>query len=517
MKTNYALRIAVACLLGGIAPSAFADVEWAGAPATFATEEGTVGAAQSLTIGNLSKIPIIGGKTIIGGSVFYYVKLTLTGGATFESDVDNADKLQCYYDGTTLGPAVGINVPGKDKDQVTYLLNAGTLGSNPTCTLPELKIKINSGQKEYGLQAYVNVNTLEGSQNQTNSMSLATFAQALSIKTTQVTDNKVTVDVRSPSLSKGFAANGGAANYTALTTIGAISYANGSSVKRLLDGQNATPLDYISKLSITVSGLPLAAASEASGQVRSGYAYLGRMVGTDPCANGYSSNAAVAAADFVTVSGGSVTLEITDPTGTNLNLLNGTPAYVCIKTNGATTLPKGTVKYSVVATAQGGKQPNTVATNNELATFVKNGASIKVLNIPGPLNAVDSSFIRIYNMSDAEATVYGTMYDQGKTDATTGIDTGGGTILGTESMVLGKIPAKGTLVLSPNPQNSSTVNLKTLVGKDWDGKAWMQIESDVRQLRVQALIRTGGAGGVTVNVSERVKADGEFLFRSDED
>jgi hypothetical protein len=184
--------------------------------------------------------------------------------------------------------------------------------------------------------------------------------------------------------------------------------------------------------------------------------------------------------------------------------------------NGVTSLPKGSVKVNVTTSQISGKSPNTTMSSNDLSTFVKNGASIKVLNIPGPSNTVDTAFIRIYNMSDAEATVYGTLYDQGVTDAA-GVDTGGGTMLGTENMTLAKIPAKGMVVVSPLPANSSTIDLKALVGKDWIGKAWMQIESDVRQLRVQALIRTGGAGGVTVNASDRVKAEGECVQRSDED
>jgi len=91
-------------------------------------------------------------------------------------------------------------------------------------------------------------------------------------------------------------------------------------------------------------------------------------------------------------------------------------------------------------------------------------------------------------------------------------------VIGTENMVLGKVPAKGVLVVSPAPANTSTINLAALAGvTSWDGKAWMQVESDVQQLRVQALIRTGGMGGVTVNAGERVKADGECVQRSDED
>ncbi len=522
MKTNYALRMAVACLLGGLTQSALA-VEWGNA-ASYANESGDISAGQEISIGHLTKIPVIGNKSIVGGSVFYYVKLTLTGGATFSSDVDNANKMTCLYDGTNAGPAVGINVPGNNKDQVTYLLSPGTLGSNPTCTLPSLKIKLNSGQKDYGLQAYVNVNTQEGSQTASNSMTLVTFTQALAVKTeTLNSTNKVTVDVRSPSLSKGFAAAGGATQYTALQAIGKISFVNAAGVMNL-NGATAFPTDYISKFSITVSGSPIAAGAEVAGQVRSGYVFLSR---TDACNAAYSSNGALVAADVSVVSGGSVTLDITDatvPTGGsgvtravagNIDRLLTTPAFVCIKVNGTTTLPKGGVKYSVVATANSGKKPNTTVVNPDLATFAKNGASIKVLNIPGPTNTVDNSFIRIYNMGDAEATVYGTLYDQGKTDAS-GVDTGGGTVL-LDSKELGKIPSKGVLVVSPNPQNKETVNLRQLVGADWEGKAWMQIESDVQQVRVQALVRTGGAGGVTVNVSERVKADGECVQRSDED
>lgn len=524
MKTNYALRMAVFCLLGTAAHGTMAATKW-GTPATFASETGTITAGTALTIGDVTNIPIITSKNILN-TTFYYVKLTLTGGATFKSDVDGTtvttEKLICDYDGNgAFNDAVDsvplVQVPGQNKSEVTYQLSSGTLVAGATCKLEGLAVYLNSGQKEYGLQAFVNYNTVEGSTTSTNSMSLVTFAQALSVKAETVNGNgKVTVDVRSPSLGKGFA-NGVAADYTAVMPIGKISYANASNVNTLL-GAAAKPSDYLSKFSVTVSGLPVAAAAEIAGQVRSGALFLG----VDEDCTGYFSGATPTDVSFpldatkaIAVDSGSVTLDIA--VAASLDLLNTPASYpvICMVANGLTSLPKGTVKFSVVSTPISGMTPNTTTVSNELSTFVKNGASIKVLNIPGPTNATDAAFIRIYNMSDAEATVYGTLYNQGVTD-TTGVDTNGGTVLGTENMVLGKVPARGVLVISPAPANSSTINLATLAGASWEGKAWMQVESDVQQLRIQALIRTGGMGGVTVNASDRVKADGECIVRSDE-
>lgn len=519
MKTNHALRIAVLCLLGAASHETMADVAW-GTPMVAASEIGSISAGTPVTLGHVTNVPILTSKNILN-TTFYYVKLTLTGGATFSSDVDNANKLSCKYSaaeayGTT---PVLVQIPGKDKNEVTYLLSSGTLAADAACQLPNLQIALNSGIKTdgYGLQAFVNYNTVEASTTSTNSTPLLTFAQALSVKAETVNSNgKVTVDVRSPSLSKGFvkAASNAATDYTAIKPIGKISYSNGAGVK-LLDGStNARPSDYISKFSITVSGLPLAAAAGADGQVRSGGLFL---AADETCAAYFSGGAPVevspvAKTQMFEVVSGSVTLNV-ESISTNLN---GRSPVVCMMANGLTSLPKGTVKFSVAVTPISPATPNVTVVDNTLSSFVKNGASVKVLNIPSSTNYADASFIRIYNMSDAEATVYGTLYNQGSTDAS-GVDTGGGTVIGKENIELGKIPARSVIVVSPSPANASTINLTNLVGTTWEGKAWMQVESDVQQLRVQALVRTGGAGGVTVNVSERIKSDGECVQRSNED
>ncbi len=513
MKTNYALRMAVLCLLGGATQGAMA-VTW-GTPMSVASEAGTIAENTSVTIGALDGIPIITNKNILN-TTFYYVKLKLTDGAVFGSNVDTTDKLTCNYDaGNATDPEVLVQVPGKDKSEVTYQLSSGQLVAGATCSLPGLVIKLNSGQKEYKLEAFVNYNTVEGSTTATNTMTLLSFTQALSAKPEILgTDGRVTVDVRSPSLSKGFLKLAGnvAGDYTAVMPIGKVSYANASNVKTI-GGAAAVPGDYITDFSITVSGLPIAAAAETAGQIRSGGLFLATNETCGTYLAGGTVSFPLSNSNVVAVTAGSATLKVAQA---NVNTLNGaTPPVICMAANGVTSLPKGTVKFSVVATQNGTSAPNTTVVSNELSTFVKNGASIKVLNIPSSTNATDASFIRIYNMSDAEATVYGTLYNQGTTDAS-GVDTGGGEIIGTENMVLGKIPGKGVIVVSPAPANTATTNLTTLAGKTWEGKAWMQIESDVQQLRVQALIRTGGMGGVTVNASDRVKADGECVQRSDE-
>jgi len=48
----------------------------------------------------------------------------------------------------------------------------------------------------------------------------------------------------------------------------------------------------------------------------------------------------------------------------------------------------------------------------------------------------------------------------------------------------------------------------------WDGRAWMQIEGDSQQIRVQSLIRSGGAAGPLINFSDRVLEDSGALCRS---
>jgi len=502
MKTNYGLRMAIVCLLGAASQSTLADTAW-GTSKTFASEEGVVPTTQPVGISDLTGIPILTGRNILN-TTFYYVKLTLTGGAVFDSDVDNLLKLACKYDGTNAGPSVVVQVPGKGLSEVTFQLSSGTLEADATCTLPGLVVKLLSGQKEYGLKAFVNYNTVEGSTTSTNTMSLVTFSQALSVKAEAIvgtTNNKVTVDVRSPALSKGFA-NGVVANYTATIPIGVVSYTNAGGVAGFTDA-HADGSEYVSKFSIVVSGLPIAAASDsASGQIRTGGLFLATN-GT--CANYFSGGAAITTHDadhLKPVVSGSVTLDIEAVTN-----LNGANPYICMVADGVTTLPKGTAKFSIVTTPVPGKVPNTTVVSNELSSFVKNGASVKVLNISPSNHTSEYTYIRIYNMGETEASVYGTLYSP---DA--------GKMLGTENALLGKVPKKGVLVVTTqkgttNPLIDTLFSLAT----PWSGKAWMQIESDVQQVRVQALVRSLAAGGVAVDASGRVQADGECIQRSDED
>jgi len=256
-------------------------------------------------------------------------------------------------------------------------------------------------------------------------------------------------------------------------------------------GANASPGAYVSQFKLTVSGSPLLAVqATAAASAVSGGVYLNRG---SPC----SANAGALTS----------TLGLKQAIGTQIafdgvspaNFLDGTTGSVsiCMVPNGISAVDRGGITFSLITVAAGSSSPNTTVVDPLLVKVDKNGTSVKVLNIPSPDNTVDAPYIRMYNMGTSTGKIFGTLYSQDN-----------GTMLGT---------ANTTVVeaLAPNAVTILTAaDLATKFGTPkWAGRAWLQLESEVKGLRVQALIRTNGPGGVLVNMGDRVMVDGEKLER----
>jgi len=327
------------------------------------------------------------------------------------------------------------------------------------------------GQKAYTMIATAYLNSKAEPVVINTSGPIIDFAQAFGIN---VETKTVTIDVTSPSLSQKFA--GGAV----VAQLGTVSYATMNAVVKR-DGAALTKGDILSTLKITVSGAPL---SVTNGLVLA-------LTATDPLG---CTAAAGPVAKTATVASG-VTFDFGATTA-------GAGVMFCLKTDGANRIDKGKVNIDLTAVGANGSSssPNVTISSSLLTTVNKNGASIKVLNIPNP-TSIDKTFVRIYNLSGAKTSVYGTLYEQG-----------GGTTAGKElgkGKLLGEIDVGAVKILD-------ATGIAAIFGvSTWVGKAWLQIEGDSQQIRVQSLIRSAGATGPLIDMSDRVLEDGRALCRSD--
>jgi hypothetical protein len=171
----------------------------------------------------------------------------------------------------------------------------------------------------------------------------------------------------------------------------------------------------------------------------------------------------------------------------------------CYQVDGATRVSKGLITVDISTPSTAGMKPVfDIVGDKTLAKFFKNGTSVKVLTIPDPTDTNNPLNIRIYNMGGSETNVYGSLY------------TVAGTSVGSRNQLLGTLKPNSVLVLKTTDLAS-----KFQVPKWTDGgvsRAWMQIEGDSQQIRVQVLAKSGG---VMINMSDRVLEDSGKFKRSD--
>lgn len=484
MNTNKViLRTAIVTALGFTLPNyATAAYLEIGSPIKLAIEIPVVD-GDVVTYGNGTGFQIdmsaMAGRAISDTSPLE-VRLTLTNGAKFAGAATMAN-IGCDYSaagagGTTIAAAtnpVAVSVlNGAAGDStITYKLKDGNIaGTSPKCTVSGLNIGMYGGQKPYTMiaTAYLKSNAEPVVIN--TSGPIIDFTQAYGIN---VDTKTVTIDVTSPSLSQKFA---GEATVVQLGLVGYTAM-NAAVIKR--DGSSLAKGYILSSLKVTVSGAPL--------NVTNGLVLA--LTATDPLG---CTAAAGPVAKTATVASG-VTFDFGSTTA-------GIGVMFCLKTDGANRIDKGKVNIDLTAVGANGSSPNVTISNSLLTTVNKNGASIKVLNIPNP-TSIDKTFVRIYNLSGAKTSVYGTLYEQG-----------GGTTAGKElgkGKLLGEIDAGAVKVLDA-PAIATIFGVST-----WIGKAWLQVEGDSQQVRVQLLIRSGGATGPLIDMSDRILEDGRALCRSD--
>jgi len=524
MNTSKTLRIAVAIALGIASEVAVSGIDL-GTPATIAREENSGGSAvvkMSINIptDKLQNRCVSKANTSVAASASasttnpcitssmpswvdtktvdapLEIRFSLTGGATFSALPAVADFV-CVQ---SRASAAGANSSGyitnaaailqTTPSTLSFKVDSGTILGTCSATVT---ISLASGEKDYGLmvsaqhQYPVDVITFS------TAGSIITFGQAFNAA---ITPTIVTIDVRDPSLSKKFVEGG---TTQTVVKIGTLSYKlNGSSYYKrdattnLLGAIVATDSsDYLTGTKLTLSGTPL----------------IGGVEGVFTTLESNNCNEAnKLGAGLVVPASGSVAIDISNSTD---ELTNANGVVVCYKANTTTPIEKGSITYKwEVVTAGAGKTPNLdIPGDKQLSSFTKNGASIKVLNIPSPTNAVDLPFIRVYNMGPTTANIYGTLYGQG--DAS---NVGGGDILGGKSGVALLKLDPGAVGVIQAADIAKALGIDPLVG--WVGRAWLQMEADSQLVRVQALIRSGGAGGTLVNASDRVTADSEAICRS---
>jgi len=524
MKTN-TLRIATLVALGMIGQHAAASNMTMSSPYIFASEQGNPSAATvadlSTGIGDFD-IPVIANRTVENTKA-YYVKIILTGGAVFGAE----PVLTCPYTAAapTTKPAVS-DVLGKGQPSVSFKLESGLMNAS-VCVLSNLQAKFQSGAKEYGIVVTARHVTDSDPVSGSWGGSFASFSQALQVATKL---GGVTVDVRDAfgGGKEFYKPSTNPTGYTVISSgiakLGSIYFENGNGYYSLAATPAATPAalvpsDVVKTMKLIVSGVPIASVTTAAPAtpVQTASIFLDATTAdiTKACAASGAEGTILPGANLSVsaISGSYVTIADVDVKAAFDPVVGaageGSGIDICMKVNGAMSVGKGIVSFSLEATelVAATYTPNLTVVTPTLVNVAKNGASIKVLNLPSPTNTADSPFIRIYNMGSANAKVKGTLYSQGTNDAA---NTGGGSVLGTPDSVLAASIAPGAV---------TALDVKALAAAfgvaDWPGRAWLQIESDVQSLRVQALVRSGGATGTLVNMSDRAVADNEAMCRSD--
>lgn len=516
MNMNTGLRVVVAALLGTTMQMTFALSPTD--PIKIASEIGTPAGEIKVTGAFAFDIPVMRGKLIKAKTATsdepYFVNITLSGGAVFGA---LPTSLTCAYSADGAGAAGAAILATVDSPPVTVRGNVATYRLAPgnsagadavglltgaTCTLnmPANSIILTSGVKDYGItvtaawfDAYEKVSaSVVGT--------LISFAQGAQASVEQ---GQVTVDVSSPSLSKNFMAltNHVSATVTAGGTIvarlGNIKYAQTVGVNTLAMAQVDTD-DYLKSFTLTVSGAPLNAVQQTA--TTSAHSTAGIFLSIDGCL----TSAATPLNSPRNPTSGKITFAGVVP-GAGAASVTWS---VCMVANNVNAIERGQVGFTVgsIVGQAASDVPNLGVVDPTLTQVTKNGTSLKVLNIPSPDSPFDLPTIRLYNMGTTTGRVTGTLYGQGDTN-----NVGGGEVLGAANTVLVESLAPNAVKAIPSAE------IGKLFGKTtWTGRAWLQIESEIKGLRVQALIRTNvGGQAVLTNMSDRVMLDGEKLERTE--
>ncbi len=240
----------------------------------------------------------------------------------------------------------------------------------------------------------------------------------------------------------------------------------------------------ISGFTITLSGPTIAGAKQAWLDTQAGC--NGTKIANAEvvaAAAGGAGGAGGAAGSSVSI----IVTGITDATNyKGINLFTNPATHVCLEALGTTVLSDGQLTATLAGLQKSTSFELDLGSGGNLSKIDRNGALVRVLNIPAVGNA-DQPFIRFYNTSSQPAQVRGTLYDQD------------GKIIGTENSVLfSTLKANDVEIL-----DAAKLQAKVGVTTPWTGRAWLLIQADVDKeaFKVQAMIRTPGTPGVLVNLS----------------
>jgi hypothetical protein len=488
MNMNQAvLRAAIATALGFTSPYVVAtadDFFQIGGPVKLSLEAKLDEGHDLVFVGNSGfKVDInaAAGRTISDTSPME-VRFTLTNGAKFKAvDMSN---FGCDFKNPVAGQSAAVSMlNGPGETTVTFKLKDGSTiaDSSPICTLSAVSLQLYGGQKAYTMMVtgYLKSNAEPVVIN--TSGPIVDFTQAYGVS---VDSRTVTVDVTNPALSQKFIKD------TTIADIGVVGY-TAMAAGKVYKAGNVTAIgktDILTTLKVTLSGTPL---SVTNGQVIAVSAGAATNYAMECTAN---ADLASKNPKTMTAVADGVTFEIGAATA-------GTGVRFCLQTSGTTRIEKGKITIQLTAVEKNSSTPNVSITNPTMTTVVKNGASIKILNIPNPTNT-DKAFVRIYNMSSGKSSVYGTLYEASADGKTVGKELGKGKLLA--EIDAGAVKALDAAAIA------SIFGIST-----WTGRAWMQIEGDTQQIRAQSLVRSGGVGGSLINLSDRILEDSGKLCRSD--
>jgi len=504
MNTKHSiLRAAVVAALG--LPIIFPQLSAAttvaievGKPIKFSTEmvnETTAAEEFKFSTGMALGIDITAAATsVVKDTAPMEIRVTLTDGATF-STLPTAADFGCDYAGGTIIPSVNLVAAGERT--ATFKLANGTIATtSPKCTLSAGTIKLGNGQQDYTMVVSGYLNDEQEPKSISTAGAFVTFGQACVM---MVESNSVTIDVGSSSLSKKFISNLDSSKKIIQTAfLGNFSYQAKSDVTAHYINASNVPKEVgkvcgaiLDKITISLSGTPLVSGMTAWVQTKA------------------SPNCDTTDGMSAQVVGSSVTFKEVDYTDAAATT---TALSVCYMVDGNTRVEKGKITYDLSKVDKANSIANiSVAGDPLLTNFYKNGTSVKVLNIPEPSDAKDKINVRIYNFGDTTASIYGTLYADTAGSGTASVVK----VDGSTAVKIADVPARGvaivqstavgTLYKLPTMPNSTAV---------WKGRAWMQIEGDSQNIRVQAMMRTGGASAALFNMSDRVMEDGGAFCRS---
>jgi len=249
---------------------------------------------------------------------------------------------------------------------------------------------------------------------------------------------------------------------------------------RNASGFGLSAANVVSAVSLTFTGPPIATLSKVS-------------LNSANVANSFCTTKILDASPAAVSGGSSDTITVSIPFGTsaygtlvsaNAGILTHDGTNVCLVVDGTKIMSEGYVSITVNGiTADGGKVVELGTSPPDFIRVKRNGAVVRVLNVPGDPKDPFRVNIRMFNTSNQTVNnVLGTLY---------GVD--------------GKVIADGVvLAASIAPNNMKLItsdSLLTLSGKTWTGRAWMIIQApvDPSGFKVQVLMKQ--PSGVLSNLS----------------